>query len=104
MSDWTFLTNHAHVLLAIARDPGIRIEEIATTVGFKPRAAHRVVTDLVEAGYLDREKVGRRNRYQIHAERPLRHDMERDHAIGELLGLLGPPPGSLRPLPGLDGP
>ena len=91
MSDWTFLTNHAHVLLAIAGDPGIRIEEIAASVGIKQRAAHRVVSDLVEAGYLEREKVGRRNRYQIHAERPLRHDMERDHAIGELLRLLARP-------------
>jgi DNA-binding transcriptional ArsR family regulator len=93
---WTFLTNHGHVLVAIARDPGIRIDDIAARVGITQRSAHKIVSDLVGAGYLDRERVGRRNRYEIHLDVPLRHPLERASAIGDLLSVLGrhgPQPG-----------
>lgn len=89
MSSWTFLTNHAHVLLCIARDPGVRLREVATEVGITERAAQRIVAELVEAGYISREREGRRNRYEVHNELPLRHPLEKSHEIGELLGLLG---------------
>jgi predicted transcriptional regulator len=89
MSSWTFLTNHAHVLLCISRDPGIRLREVATEVGITERAAQRIVAELVEAGYISREREGRRNRYEVHAELPLRHPLEQSHEIGELLDLLG---------------
>jgi hypothetical protein len=87
---WTFLTNHAHVLLCIAADPDIRGRDIAERVGITERSAQSIVADLVESGYLTREKVGRRNRYQVHAGKPLRHPLERDHEVAELLGLVEP--------------
>ena len=90
---WTFLTNHAHVLLCIAADPEIRGRDIAERVGITERSAQSIVSDLVEEGYLSREKVGRRNRYEIHAGRPLRHPIERDHQVVELLRLGAPPRG-----------
>ncbi len=88
MAEWTFFTNHAHVLLCIARDPGVRIRDMAVAVGITERAAQAIVADLVEAGYVVREREGRRNRYQLHPERPLRHPLETDHTIGEVLSLL----------------
>jgi len=69
-------------------DPGIRGRDIAEKVGITERAAQAIVADLVEAGYLDRQRVGRRNLYRINADQPLRHPVERDHRIGELLHLL----------------
>jgi DNA-binding Lrp family transcriptional regulator len=89
MGDWTFLTNHAHVLLCVARDPEIRLRDIADYVGITERAAQRIVTDLEEAGYLDRIREGRRNRYELNPETPLRHPMDREHAVGEILEVLG---------------
>ena len=89
MAGWTFLTNHAHVLLCIARDPEIRLVDVARHVGVTERAAQRIVADLVEAGYLSRSRDGRRNRYEVHADRPLRHPLHRSHEIGELLDVLG---------------
>jgi DNA-binding MarR family transcriptional regulator len=88
VAGWTFLTNHAHVLLCIVRDPGIRLVDVARQVGVTERAAQRIVADLVEAGYLSRSRDGRRNRYVVHADQPLRHPLEQTHAIGELLDLL----------------
>lgn len=85
---WTFLTNHSHVLLCIAADPGTRGRDIAERVGITERAAQSIIADLVEAGYLTRERVGRRNHYQIHPDLPLRHPMEQDHQVAELLGLV----------------
>lgn len=85
---WTFLTNHSHVLLCIAADPGTRGRDIAARVGITERAAQSIIADLVEAGYLTRERVGRRNHYQIHPDLPLRHPMEQDHQVAELLGLV----------------
>ncbi|WP_249018626.1 winged helix-turn-helix domain-containing protein [Conexibacter sp. S30A1] len=85
MADWTFLTNHAHVLLCVARDPGVRLREVADTVGITERAAQKIVADLVQAGYLTRERDGRRNHYQLNRDMPLRHPMDREHQIGEIL-------------------
>lgn len=87
-SRWTFLSNHAHVLLCIRIDPTARIRDIAERVGITERAAQGIVSDLVEAGYIQRERVGRRNHYRIAAERALRHPLESDHLVGELLDLL----------------
>jgi DNA-binding MarR family transcriptional regulator len=86
--DWTFLTNHAHVLLCVARDPGVRHRDLAVQVGITERAAQRIVADLVEAGYLTSTRDGRRNRYELHRELPLRHPLEREHRIGEILAVL----------------
>jgi predicted DNA-binding transcriptional regulator len=86
---WTFLTNHAHVLLTIARHPDMRMREIAAQVGITERAAQRIVGDLVTEGYVSRRKIGRRNEYTVNPEAPLRHPLSRDHEIGEVLGVLG---------------
>ncbi len=85
---WTFLTNHAHVLLAISAEPEIRIRDIAAEVGITERAAHRIVSELEEAGYLVVTKVGRRNEYRVRHDLPLRHPSERHHQIGKLLKVL----------------
>jgi DNA-binding transcriptional ArsR family regulator len=90
---WTFFTNHAHVLLCVARDPGVRHRDLAVQVGITERAAQRIVADLVEAGYLARERDGRRNRYRLDPDLPLRHPLEQDHRIGEVLAVLKEPPG-----------
>ena len=87
---WTFLSNHAHVLICIARDPETRLRDIATSVGITERAAQRIVSDLVGCGYLTRERVGRRNRYEVHLDLPLRHPLEADAPVGVLLGALLP--------------
>ena len=89
MSSWTFLTNHAHVLLCIARDPGIRLRDVATEVQITERAAQRIVAELVEAGYISRTREGRRNHYEVHGDLPLRHPLEQHHGIGDVLGLVG---------------
>lgn len=89
MAEWTFLTNHAHVLLCVARDPGMRLRDVADAVGITERAAQRIVADLVEAGHLERTREGRRNRYRVNPDVPLRHSMNRDHAVGELLQVFG---------------
>lgn len=88
MVTWTFLTNHAHVMVCLGRDPQARIRDIAASVGITERAAQRIVADLVEAGYLERTREGRRNRYRLHPDLPLRHPMDRDTAIGQLVALL----------------
>ena len=85
---WTFLTNHAHVLLAISAEPQIRMKDIASQVGITERAAHRIVSDLEIAGYLKVSKIGRRNNYSVLRNLPLRHPAERHHRIGELLKVL----------------
>jgi len=89
VADWTFLTNHALALLCVAREPGMRIRDIAECVGITERAAHRIVCELEEAGYLSRQRLGRRNFYEVHPDAALRHPLEREHDVGELLkGLL----------------
>lgn len=85
---WSFLTNHAQVLLCIAHDPGIRLREIGDTVGITERAAHRIVSELADAGYISRERVGRRNRYAIQSDLPLPDRLAREQRIGALLALL----------------
>jgi DNA-binding IclR family transcriptional regulator len=88
VADWTFLTNHAHVLLCIARDPGVRLRDVAADVGITERAAQRIVADLEAGGYLERARQGRRNSYRLHPELPLRHPLEHDHPIGDILRVL----------------
>ncbi len=84
---WTFLTNHAHILLAIAREPTARLRDVADSVGVTERAAQAIVADLEAAGYLQRTRVGRRNRYTINPSARFRHPAEADHRIGDLLAL-----------------
>ena len=88
MASFDFLTNHAHVLVCVKRDPNMRLREIADCVGVTERAAHRIVCELESAGYLTRHREGRRNSYEIHADLPLRHDLERSTDVGTLLALL----------------
>jgi MarR family len=85
---WTFLTRHAQVLLCIADDPGIRLREIGVRVGITERAAHRIVGDLVGAGYISREREGRRNRYTVRLQAPLPDPIARDQKVGDLVGVL----------------
>jgi hypothetical protein len=85
---WTFLTNHAHVLLCVAADPDVRLREVAGRVGITERATQRIVAELEAEGYLSHEKVGRRNRYEVHASLPLRHPLEDHLEIGALLRVL----------------
>ena len=84
---WTFLTNHAHVLLAIARDPTVRLRDVADTIGITERATQAIVADLEAAGYLRRERVGRRNHYTVNRAGRFRHPAEADRRIGDLLDL-----------------
>jgi predicted transcriptional regulator len=88
-SRWQFLTNHAYVLLAVTRQPDIRISEIADLVGITERAAHRVLMDLVRDGYVRVSKDGRRNHYKTQGDLPLRHPAYRDYAVSSLLAALG---------------
>ena len=88
MSDWSFLTNHAKVLVCISQDPGIRLREIGDDVGITERAAHRIVSELADAGYISRERSGRRNRYTIQADLPLPDRVTREQKIGDLLAIL----------------
>lgn len=85
---WTFLTNYGHVLVFVARNPEARIRDIAAAVGVSDRAAQTIVNELVDAGYLLKSRHGRRNNYRLNAERPFRHPIEQDHAIGDLLRAL----------------
>jgi hypothetical protein len=85
---WSFLTNHAQVMLCIARDPGVRLREIGDIVGITERAAHRIVSDLAAAGYVARERHGRRNQYTIEPDLPVPDRLARTRKIGELLDLL----------------
>lgn len=88
---WRFVTNHAHVLQCLADDPGARLRDVSTTVGITERAASGIVRDLERAGYLTKTRNGRRNRYEIHGELPLRHPRHRHHTVGDLLRFLREP-------------
>ena len=88
MEGWSFLTNHARVLLCMAHDPGVRLRDIAASVGITERSAYGIVTDLAAAGYAVKHKDGRRNRYQIQAHLPLPEPASQEPAIGEVLALL----------------
>lgn len=85
---WRFVTNHTQVLLCIARDPDVRLRDVAEVVGITERAVQRIVADLVEASYLERERAGRRNRYVIHRHAEMRHRAQAGREIGDLLRLL----------------
>ncbi len=85
---WTFLTNHAHVMIAISQDPELRQRDIAHVVGITPGAVVRILHDLEENGYVTAERVGRRNRYQINREVKLRHPLESEHVVGDLIASL----------------
>ena len=84
-AEWTFLTNHTHVLICVHEDPSIRTRDIAVRVGITERAVQRIISDLCEAGYLTREREGRRNRYSVQAESPLRHPVEAHCLLSGLL-------------------
>ena len=88
MAEWTFLTNHAHVMVCLRRDPRARIRDVAAAVGITERAAQRIVSELEEAGYLSRTREGRRNAYSLHSSLPLRHPLEGHHSLDELLEML----------------
>jgi len=88
MASWTFLTNHARVLLCIAHDPGVRLRDIAASLGVTERSAYGIVTDLAEAGYVVKQKTGRRNRYQIQAHLPLPEPSSQERTVGDVLALL----------------
>src|SRR5215213_4419372 len=86
---WSFLTNHAQVLICLAEDPDIRLREVGDTVGITERAAHRIVGDLIAAGYVERERNGRRNRYTVRHDLPLPDVLGRGQKVGDLLEVLG---------------
>src|SRR5487761_1543089 len=88
MAEWSFLTNHARVLVCIAHDPGIRLRDIAAMVGITERSAYGIVTDLTTDGYVVKDREGRRNRYEIQTDLPLRGTVGRERTIGEVLNLL----------------
>jgi DNA-binding Lrp family transcriptional regulator len=85
---WSFLTNHARVLLCIAQDPTVRLREIGERVGITERATHRIVDELVDAGYISRSRIGRRNHYAVHRTRPLPDSVVREQSVDDLLALL----------------
>jgi DNA-binding MarR family transcriptional regulator len=86
---WTFLSNHGHVLVCIARDSDVRVREIAQSVGITERAVQRILGELEEAGVIVRTRKGRRTHYRINEDLPLRHPMEADHSVGHLMRLVG---------------
>jgi hypothetical protein len=88
MASWTFLTYHARVLLLIAHDPGVRLRDIAASLNITERSAFGIITDLVEAGYVVKEKNGRRNRYHVQAHLPLPQPDGRERTVGEMLTVL----------------
>jgi predicted DNA-binding transcriptional regulator len=90
MKEWSFLTNHARVLICIAHDPGVRLRDIAATLGITERSAYAIVADLTEAGYVvkDNHTDGRRNRYQLQTHLPLPEAMGPERTIGEVLEVL----------------
>jgi len=87
---WTFLTNHGHVLLALYRNGDLRQRDIARLVGITEGAVHRILAELDDCGYVEIERIGRRNHYRVNASLGLRHPIEADHCIGELLERLAP--------------
>jgi hypothetical protein len=88
MVSWTFLTSHARVLLLVAHDPGVRLRDIAASLDITERSAFGIITDLVEAGYVVKQKNGRRNRYHIQAHLPLPEPTSQERTVGEVLALL----------------
>jgi DNA-binding transcriptional ArsR family regulator len=101
VANWSFLTNHARALLCIARDPGVRLRDIAAALDITERSAYAIVADLAEAGYVIKDRDGRRNSYQIQGHLPLPESVGRERTIGEVLDLLveASAPGRRRSLP-----
>lgn len=91
MSGWTFLTNHAQVFLCIARNSRLTAKQIAAIVGITERAVQRILDDLEEAGYISRFRDGRKNYYEIHSERPMRHPAQQGRSVSDLLDLISAP-------------
>ena len=85
---WTFLSNHAHVLVCLAQDPDARLRDVALSVGITERAVQKIVSDLEEAGVIVRERAGRRNSYRLKLDVPLRHALESHKTVGTLLSLV----------------
>lgn len=90
---WTFLSNHAHVLICLARDEDCRVRDLALRIGITERAVQRILADLEAAGYLVRERHGRRNHHRLVLDRPMRHPLEASHTVGELVAALVAPVG-----------
>lgn len=85
---WTFFSNHGHVLVCLAQDPTVRLRDVATRVGITERAVHKIVSDLEQAGVISKTRDGRRNRYELHTDLPLRHPLESHQTIDALLQIL----------------
>jgi MarR family len=103
MASWTFLTPHARALLLVARDPGARLRDIAASLDITERSAFAIITDLVQAGYVVKEKDGRRNRYHIQAHLPLPEPTARERTVGDVLALLTGTDVTATPGSGRDG-
>ena len=87
--EWTFLTNHGRVLAYIANHPQSTTQEIAQEAGITLRSVQKIITELEAGGYIARHKEGRRNRYSVHSEMPMRHRLEQEHAVGDILQAMG---------------
>lgn len=85
---WTFLTNHAHVMIRLRLDPTLRVRDLADQVGITERAAHRILADLIRAGYVAKKREGRRNRYRLNLDHPMRHPLERSKPVRDLIEAL----------------
>ena len=85
---WRFLSNHTQVMLCLHRNPDARLRDLAQSIGISDRAVHGIVADLIETGYITRERIGRRNHYTVNPNIPMRHPAQDGHEIGELLELL----------------
>jgi len=86
-NNWTFLSNHGHVLICLAQNPEMRLRDIAIAVGITERAVIRIITELEDGGYVSKERIGRRNRYTVKADKPLRHPLEAHHSVKTILSL-----------------
>ena len=95
-SQWTFLTNHSHVLVLLSRNPSMVLRDVALQVGITERAVQRVISELEDGGFIERERIGRQNHYRIRTDQRLRHPVESHRTIGELLGLINSEDGSRR--------
>ncbi|MFK7850912.1 MAG: helix-turn-helix transcriptional regulator [Akkermansiaceae bacterium] len=88
VNQWTFFSNHGHVLIFLSREPDVPLREVAIAVGITERAVQRIVADLEEAGYLTRERDGRRNVYTLNTDQRLRHTLEKNNSIGDVIAVL----------------
>ncbi len=87
-ANWTFLTNHAHVIILLAKNPNLVLREVAVQIGITERAVQRIIADLEEEGFIIREKIGRQNQYRVATDLPLRHPIESHRRIGDLVALI----------------